>query len=117
MKTLIYILLLAVLTFLSGVFLPQWWFVAVIGFALAMIFREGLGRTALITFLAVFLVWLGTAMYIDAGNDSILSGRIGNLFGGLSPFLLAAVTGLLGGLCALLGALTGASLSSTISRS
>lgn len=117
MKIILYILLLAVLTFLSGVFLPEWWFVAVISFALAMIFKEGLGRTALVTVVVVFLVWFGTAMYIDAGNSSILSSRMGNLFGGLSPGLLAAVSGLIGSVCALLGALTGASLNAIISKS
>ena len=113
----LYILLLAILTFLTGVFMPQWWFVTLIGFALAIIFRESKARSTTLTFFVVFSVWMVVAIYLDMGNDSILSKRIGELFGGLPSLLLAVISGILGGLAGTLGALTGVSLSEAVTTS
>ena len=116
-KTLFYIILLGLLTLLCGIFLPQWWFVAVVSFLTALVFKEKMLKTGVITFLVVTIVWMGTAMYIDIGNESILSSRIGQILGGLSPFLLTLITGLLGGIVATLAGLTGASLNAVFFKS
>ena len=116
MKTLSYILLLSILTFFTGYFLDQWWLVAFIGFVVALLFKEGLLKSGLLTLLVVSLVWFGTAFSIDMSNESILSSRIGDLFGGLSPLLLALISGLVGGIVAMFGAFTGASLQSAFTK-
>ena len=114
MKILSYIVLLAILTLCTGFFLSQWWIVAFIGFVVALLFRQGILKSGLITLLVVALVWFGVAYNIDASNGSILSTRIGNLFGGVGPLALAAISGLVGGIVAMFGAFTGASLQSAI---
>lgn len=116
MKIISYIVLLAFLTFCTGYFLSQWWLVAFIGFVVALFYKEGIIKSGLITLFVVGLVWFATAYSIDVSNESILSTRIGNLFGGLSPILLALVSGLVGGIVAMFGAFTGASLHSAISK-
>ena len=117
MKTISYILLLAILTFLTGVFMAQWWFVALIGFALAIIFKESKSTSFILTFFVVFTVWIVVAIYLDSQNDSILAKRVGELFGGIPSFLLAVISAILGGLAGSLGALTGASLSEAVTTS
>ena len=116
MKLLSYIALLAFLTFCTGYSLSHWWLVAFIGFVVALLFKEGILKSGLITLMVVALVWFGYAYSIDIANESILSTRIGNLFGGLGPFALAALSGLVGGLVAMFGAFTGASLQSVIGK-
>ena len=116
MKILIYVLLLAFLTICSGFLLPQWWAVAFIGFVVAIAFKEGMGKSALITFLTVGLIWFLVAFNIDAANESILSTRIGELFG-IGSLGITLVSALIGGLAAMFGALTGASLQKVISES
>lgn len=116
-KSIFYILLLGVLTLLCGIFLPQWWFVAVASFLTALAFKESMVKTAIISFFVVALVWFGTALYIDSANDSILSTRIGLLLGGMTPLVLTLITGILGGLVATLAGLTGASLNRAFFKS
>ncbi|MDG2450386.1 MAG: hypothetical protein P8M34_12130 [Saprospiraceae bacterium] len=116
MKTLLYIALFAILSFSTGYFLSQWLLVAFIGFVVALLFKQGILKSGLLTLLVVGLVWFGLAYSIDLANESILSTRIGNLFGGLGPITLAAVSGLIGGVVAMFGAFTGASLQSMINK-
>jgi len=113
MKTISYVALLAFLTFCSGYLLPQWWIIAFVSFVVAIAFRQGMLRSGLLSFLTVGMVWLISAFVIDGANDSILSQRVGDLFGvGSSGILI--VTAVLGGTIALLAALTGASLRQVI---
>ena len=114
MKTVAYIVLLAVLTFCTGYFLSQWWIVAFIGFIVALVFKESMSKSGIITLLVVSLVWFVMAYSIDINNESILSGRIGNLFGGLNSLAVTLISALVGGIVAFFGALTGASLNATV---
>jgi hypothetical protein len=107
MKKLLFAL---VLTFVAGnvlrFFLP-WWSIVFAG-ALAGWFWPAPGRVFLGAFLGGLLLWGGYACYADIQNVGILSDRIGQLFKGLSSWQLIAVTGLLGGIPAGLGALCSA---------
>lgn len=116
MKTISYIVLLAIMTFLTGIFLPQWWFVIFVAFLCALIFKEGIWKSGLISLVVVLAVWMSMALFIDSNNESILSTRVGNLFGGLSPLLLALVSGVIGGIVSMFGAMTGASLLSMMNK-
>lgn len=59
-------------------------------------------------FLAIFLLWVVMAFWIDSGNDSVLSIRIADMLlqseeglsDGLKPYVLIFLTGTLGGLFA-----------------
>jgi presenilin-like A22 family membrane protease len=65
----------------------------------------------LIGFSTVFLLYVGYAWWLDHANQGILSQRIGILFGNLSGFTLALLSGLTGGLLGGFAALTGRLLS------
>lgn len=89
----------------------QWWLpgYALVAAALpaGALFRLGAGRSFAAGFLAGCLLWGGYAWYLDSRNGGLLSARMGELFGGMPGAGLLAVTALLGGLLAGLGALTG----------
>ena len=56
-------------------------------------------------FVGVFLLWGIAAFQIDLGNESILSSRIGEIFGANMIVVTALIGGLLGGMGALTGTL------------
>jgi hypothetical protein len=98
--------LIALLSFISGLFLP-WWMIAPVAFVVSALVPQGPLLSFLSGFLALFLLWGGMAMAIDAANDSILSTRVAGVLplqG--SPTLLIIVTALLGALAGGGGALT-----------
>ena len=84
-----------------------WWGLAPIGAVAGWLFPQHAGRILLAGFIGGFLLWVVAAFWLDAPNGGILSARIGNLFMGLSRWHILLLTGLLGGLLAGLGCLTG----------
>ena len=106
-KTIFGIIAIIVLGFAGHSFLPWWSIVAVAAIVGIFIGKSGL-QSFLFGFVAVLLLWGIYAWQLDTANVSILSSRIGNLFGGLNPFSLILLTGLLGGVLGGLGAMTGA---------
>jgi hypothetical protein len=101
-------LLILIPGFLLQLFLP-WWSIVIWAGLAGLAFRFDQAFTAFIAgFLAVGISWWGYAYYLDLSNGSLLSVRMGEILGGLSPLLLTLVTGLFGGLFGGLGALTGA---------
>jgi hypothetical protein len=105
-KTISYILALFVGGAVVQSLLP-WWILPIFAALLAFLLRLRPGTALLGGLLGGFLLWGGYAGLLDIQNDSILSTRIGTLLGGLSSGLLVFATGLIGGLFASLGALTG----------
>lgn len=103
-------LLIAVTSFIAGLYLP-WWSIAIGAFLIAFLVPQGIGRSFLSGFAGIFLLWGGLALWIDAANESILSQKIAQLFmlGGHS-ILLIQVTALVGALVGGFAAMSGASL-------
>ena len=58
-------------------------------------------------FVAISLLWIRTATWIDTKTNAILSSKIAPLLGLQHPIMLILLTGLLGGLMGGLGALRG----------
>jgi hypothetical protein len=58
-------------------------------------------------FLAVFIVWLCYAFWLDAQNVSVLSSKIAVLFGVQKSFILMLVSSLIGGITGGLGSWAG----------
>lgn len=87
--------------------LLAWWSLPVLAALIALIFRMRPRPALLGGFLGGLLLWGGYAAILNAQNEGIMSGRIGELFGGLSGMLLVLFTGLFGGIFASLGAWTG----------
>ncbi|HVS98593.1 MAG TPA: hypothetical protein VHE54_19005 [Puia sp.] len=102
--------LVALWSFICGLFLP-WWTIAVAAFVVSALIPQRPGRAFLSGFLALFLLWGGMALGIDLANDSILSTRVAAILPlGGSPIALILVTALIGALVGGGGSLTAAFL-------
>lgn len=110
MKFVITILLIALLAFISGIYLPDWG-VALAAFLVSALIPQRPWVAFLSGFTAVFLVWGVMAYMIDTANGSILSVRIAQLLGlHGSSILLILVTALTGALIGGCASLTGSYL-------
>ena len=113
MKFLAALIITALVSFITGLYLP-WWGIAIAAFIVALLVRQNAGMAFLSGFLALFLLWSGLAFWIDNGNESILSARIGELLGiGNNPFLLIFITAVIGALVAGFAAMSGSFLRSS----
>ena len=100
------------LCFILQYFLP-WWTLA----AGALVGGYFFGNNGWISFmsglLAVGLLWLSTALFIDFQTQSILTEKVARLFPTKTPALLFLLTAFIGGLPAGFAALTGSLLKSS----
>lgn len=87
--------------------LLPWWAWPIFAAVLAFFLKVRPKAALLGGLIGGFLLWGGYAGLLNVQNDGILSARIGQLLGGVGGGTLVLVTGLLGGLFASLGALTG----------
>lgn len=116
MKFLTATVLTALLSFISGLFLP-WWGIAIAALAVAAIIHQKAGKAFLTGFLGAFLLWVGLAWWIDMKNDGVLSKKVASILPlGGNPILLIILTGLVAGLVAGFGALTGSYLRASEKR-
>ncbi len=101
-RYLIAIFLIILINHIALFWLP-WYLIMPITAILCYIFMARPAQAAIIGFLALFISWATLAYIADVQNNSILSGKIGELFGGLSSTTLWIVTGLIGGIGGLIG--------------
>ena len=133
MKFLIKILLILIFSAAAQYFLP-FWSVVIVAFLVCLFMSERsprkwgyerrkkkkLSLSFLAGFVAVALLWLGFAWYLDRGNDMLLSQKISKLFfqdnlpSSLEPYGILSLTGLIGGLLGGFGAMTGNQLGKLI---
>ena len=98
MKFIVTVLLIALLSFLTGLYLA-WWCFALAALLVSALIPQTPGRSFLAGFLALFLLWGALAWNIDAMNDSILSKKIAQILPlGGSSIALILVTGFVGAL-------------------
>lgn len=110
MKPFLIFLIIALLSYLAGIWYP-WWSVAVVAFAVVLIVPLRPAGAFVIGFLAVFALWASLAFYQGLMNDHILDTRIAQLIvHQRSPLVMVLVTGLTGGLVAAFAALAAACL-------
>ncbi|MBS1759688.1 MAG: hypothetical protein JST23_06125 [Bacteroidetes bacterium] len=107
MKFFTAIILTALLSFISGLYFP-WWIIAVIAFLVAILVHQKAWKAFWSGFFGLFILWGILAFWIDIQNDHLLSKKIAGIlpFGGNS-YLLILATGVIGGLVAGFGALSG----------
>ena len=91
---------------LLNLFLP-WWAVLIPSLVFAVWLIESTGSAVLTGFLGGAFAWFLQASTTHFLNDGILTGRMAELFGLGSPWLLLFIFFLLGGLMGLAGSLTG----------
>ncbi len=107
MKFLSAIILTALLSYVSGLYFP-WWSIAFAAFLVAVAIPQKPFHAFLAGFLALFLLWIGLALWIDMNNKHLLSLKIAEiLFKTPSHALILSATGLVGALVAGFAALTG----------
>jgi len=107
MKTLVALLLTALLAYAGGLYFP-WWSIAVAAFVAALLVPQSPALAFFSGFAGSFIMWLTLSWVIDAANDSVLAPKISAIIGlGEGSFLLILITALLGGIVGGLGALTG----------
>ncbi len=110
MKFLVTIALIALISFVIGLWL-DWWSIGIAAFLVTVFIRQSPVKSFLSGFIALFLLWGGMAWWIDMQNEQVLSHKIAALlpFGG-SSFLMILVTAMIGALVAGFAALAGSFL-------
>ena len=106
MKFIFQFILVAVLTYLAQLFLPWWSLFLSAGLAGLVLNNKG-PATFLAGFMGVAMLWFVQAYRIDIANESILSGKIAQVFTLNSAIMLILVTALIGGISGGFAALTG----------
>ncbi len=99
-------LIILVLSFAGGYFLP-WWVIAIAAF-LAAFFAGKKPSTAFLSgFIAVFIAWVVLALFKSVPNNHILAKRVAHLFQLHYWILILLLTGFVGGLVGGMSALSG----------
>jgi len=107
-------LIILILSFASGFFLP-WWAIAIIAFIPALLIGKTSGLAFWSGFGAVFITWTVLALLKSILNDNILAGRVVQLFPLPNSWIwLLLVTAVIGGLVGGMGALSGVLLKKAI---
>ena len=99
-------LIILILSFASGYFLP-WWVVAIAAFLAAFFIGKTSGQSFWSGFSAVFIVWTVLALFKSIPNDHVLAKRVAELFTLPNWILLLLITALIGGLVGGMSALSG----------
>jgi len=107
LKYILSILVTALLSFVSGLYMP-WWGIAIAAFLVSAAIHQKPAFSFLSGFLGVFLLWEVLAWWIDNKNSGILSQKMASILGlGSSSLLLIIITSLIGALVAGFAALAG----------
>ena len=107
MKFIASLLLTALLSYALCLFLP-WWSVAIAAFIVALAIHQKGWKAFVAGLLAVFLLWVGLSFTISTANNDVMAHKVSVLFIKQDNVnLLFLLTGLLGGIVAAFGALTG----------
>ncbi|MEP7110404.1 MAG: hypothetical protein ABI760_20580 [Ferruginibacter sp.] len=107
MKFIVSIVLIALLSVATCIYLP-WWTIAIVAFLVAALIPQHPGKSFLTGFIALFLLWGTLSWYISSNNNHLLAHKISVLFLTIdSPGLLISVTALIGALVAGFAALAG----------
>jgi hypothetical protein len=100
-------LVILILSFASGYFLP-WWVVAIAAFLAAFIMGKTPAQSFWSGFGAIFIGWTVLALFKSIPNNHILASRVVQLFPLPNNWIwLLAVTAIIGGLVGGMAALSG----------
>jgi MFS family permease len=117
MKLTVTIILIAVVAFAFGLYLP-WWSVAIAAFIVAALIQHRPIVSFLAGFIGIFLLWFVLAMVIDVRNEHILSKKLALLLPlSGNSFLLILITALVGAFVGANAALTASFIRRNLPRS
>jgi hypothetical protein len=106
MKFLVSLLLIMLLSFAAGLYLP-WWTIAITSFLVVALIPQRPGAAFLCGFTAIFLLWAALSFWLSFQNNHILAHKISLLILSIdNPLLLILVTALIGALVAGFAAIT-----------
>jgi hypothetical protein len=108
-------LIILILSFASGYFLP-WWVVAIAAFLAAFFIGKTSGQSFWSGFGAVFIVWTVLALFKSIPNDHILVTRIAKMFHLPHWTFILFVTALIGGIVGGMSALSGVLLKRALAK-
>jgi len=110
MKFIVSLILMALLSFVSCLYLP-WWSIAIVCFVIAALIPQRAGIAFLCGFIALFLLWAGLSYWISSNNEHVLAHKISVvILKKDNPDMLILVTGLIGAIVAGFAALSGSLL-------
>jgi len=113
MKFIASLILTALLSFATCLFLP-WWSIAIVAFVVAALIPQHPGKAFITGFVAVFILWAALAFWISVKNDHVLAHKISLIILKMdSPYILILATALIGALVAGFAALSGSLLRKT----
>ena len=105
MRFVIQIIITAIVCFMFQKLFP-WWTTAIGAFLVGFVFSNSGFKSFLSGFIAIGLLWLGLALYIDTATQSILTEKVSQLL----PVNVFVLTTLIGGLVGGLSSMTGSLL-------
>jgi len=106
MKLILAVLLIILLSFAAGLYLP-WWSIAIASFISVLLIPMKNWKAFFAGFTGVFILWAFLAWLIDMKNEHLLSGKIAEIFPlGGSSFAIILATAFIGGLVGGAAALT-----------
>lgn len=107
MRTILALLVTALLAYLLDLFLP-WWSIALAGFLVALMLTVEKGHYQFMAgFLGAGCLWLGAGLLSFYGDGGIIAGRIAEMFQLNKGSSLALIAALMAGLTTGFGALCG----------
>lgn len=105
--------LIFITTWLITLFLP-WWGVLIPAIIFGAWLLERPTASFLTGFLATGLAWFLQALYIHLANDAILSTRVAEMLGFQSPWIVLAITFLIGAFPGGLGCMLGTQIKNNL---
>lgn len=107
MKTIIIIILIAILSYISNLFIPIWWFFAIISFAVSFAFGKNAASAFFAGFIAIFALWFYLFLLGSVNNNFLLVNKMTSLIGLPHSSLLILLSAVIGGLVSGLASLSG----------
>lgn len=107
MKFIASLILTALLSFTTCLFLP-WWGIALAAFLVAVLIPQKPGKAFITGFVALFLLWGMLSFWLSNANENILAHKVSMIMVNMdNPYLLMLATAVIGALVAGFAALTG----------
>jgi hypothetical protein len=108
------LVVIALLSFVAGVYYLPWYSIAIIAFLVSALIHQKPLKSFLCGFLAIFILWGLLALVIDVKNEHLLSSKMATVFKlGSNGTIMILLTAFIGGLVAGLAALSASYLRAT----
>lgn len=104
------ILTTLVFTFVLQLLFYSWWWIILVPLFVGFLEKDSMTKAAGGSGLGIFLLWFGMSLYQWGSGGEIIAGRIAEVMGANSAFVLALATGVIGFVVATVAGYAGFSL-------